>query len=346
MNDRKGRKVTIKYIAELAGVSFSTVARALRGDPVVKEKTKKKILEIAEELHYYPNSLAKGLKIRKTETIGIILNDLKNPFFADIFKIIADTLNEKGYTMLLCDSNYDLELERKNIITMLSKGADGIVISPVNEKSDNIRFIIESDLKAVFIDSIPEFTNVNYVYVNHERAGFLATEYLIQNGHKNIFVINGPETFSPSKHFYEGYAKALLKHKISLNRNLIHNCDVSIENGYKAFKKMHKLKKNMNYYDFTGVITLSDLFALGVYEASQKLGFNIPDDYSIIGYDNIFAVKYVYPPLTTVHQPKNRIGQKSINILLEKILNDNNEFEKVILEPQLVTRKSVKHINL
>ena len=344
MDRQKGKKVTIKYIAEIAGVSFSTVARALRGDPLVKEKTKKKILKIAEELHYYPNSLAKGLKIRKTETIGIILNDLKNPFFADIFKIIADTLNQKGYTMLLCDSNYNLELERKNIITMLSKGADGIVISPVNEKSDNIRYIIESELKAVFIDSIPEYTNVNYVYVNHERAGFLATEYLIQNGHKKILVLNGPETFSPSEHFYKGYVKALSKHNINLNKKLIINRDVSIENGFEAFSEMHKYKRSMNDYDFTGVITLSDLFALGVYEASQKFGFRIPDDYSVIGYDNIFASKYVSPPLTTVHQPKNRIGEKSINILLEKIQNDNNEFEKVVLEPQLVTRESVKNI--
>ena len=336
--------VTIKHIAKIAGVSFSTVGKALRGEPVVHPRTRDKILKIAKDLNYYPNLHAKSLKTKKTKLIGIILNDLKNPFFSNIYKVIADILNKWDYTMLLCDSDYDLDLERKNIITMLSKGADGIIISPVNEKSDNLKLIIDSDLKAVFIDSIPEYAEVNYVFVNHEKAGYLSTEYLINNGHKSILLLNGPQGFSPSKHFVNGHENALIQYNLKPNKKLQINTDVSIENGYQIFVEKYKDRKSVNDSTFTAVLTLSDLLALGIYEAALDLGFTIPDDYSVIGYDNIFAGKYVHPPLTTVHQPKIRIGEMSVSILLEKINNTTEEFEKIILEPHLIVRSSVKNI--
>jgi LacI family transcriptional regulator len=339
------KKITIKHIAEVAGVSFSTVGKALRGEPVVHPRTRDKILKIAEDLNYYPNIHARSLKTKKTKLIGIILNDLKNPFFSNIYKVIADILNKWDYTMLLCDSDYNLDLERKNIITMLSKGADGIIISPVNEKSDNIRLVIESDLKAVFIDSIPEYSDVNYVFVNHERAGFLSTEYLIEKGHTNILLLNGPKDFSPSKHFLKGHENALTHHNIEPNKKLQIFSDVSIEHGYQVVKEKFKVMKSVNSNTFTAVLTLSDLLALGVYEAALDLEFKIPDDCSVIGYDNIFAGKYVCPPLTTVHQPKIRIGEMSVSILLEKIDNKTEECEKIILEPHLIERSSVKNIS-
>lgn len=341
---RNQKKITIKHIAEIAGVSFSTVGKALRGEPVVHPRTRDKILKIAEDLNYYPNIHARSLKTRKTKLIGIILNDLKNPFFSNIYKVIADILNKWDYTMLLCDSDYNVDLERKNIITMLSKGADGIILSPVNEKSDNIRLVIESDIKSVFIDTIPEYTDVNYVYVNHERAGFLSTEYLIKKGHKNILLINGPLDFSPSKHFLKGHENALAHHNIESNKKLQVHSDVSIEKGYRVFEEKFNKMRSVSGIEFTAVLTLSDLLALGIYEAALDLGFKIPDDFSVIGYDNIFAGKYVCPPLTTVHQPKIRIGEMSVNILLEKIDNKSEEYEKIILEPHLIARSSVKSI--
>jgi len=337
------RKVTIKHIAKLAGVSFSTVAKALRNDSVVNVKTREKIHKIASEVNYYPNLLAKGLKNKKTKTIGIILNDLKNPFYSEIYKVIGDILNEKDYTMLLCDSNYDQKLERKNIITMLSNGVEGLIISPINESSDNIKFIIESGLKAVFIDSLPEFHNINYVYVNHERAAFLAAEHLILNGHKDILLLNGPEELSSSQHFLRGYLQALSKYKIKQEENLITFSDISIKSGNEALKTIFE-NKVISEVGITAIMSLSDLLAIGVYEAAKEMHFNIPDDISVIGYDNIFATNYMHPPLTTVHQPKNRTGLYSINILLDQIISDSQEFKKIIIDPILIERESVRRM--
>jgi len=340
----ENKNVNIKYLANVAGVSPSTVSRALRGDSSANKNTSERILKIAKELNYYPNLLAKGLRDKKSNTIGIILNDLKNPYYYETLKVIEDKLNSIDYTMILSDSNFDLDLERKNIITMLSKGVDGIIISPVNIESDNIKLIRDKNLKAVFIDFAPEYENLNYVHVSHENAAFMATQYLIKKGHKDIFLLNGPLQLSVSKDFYKGYTHALKDGGISINKSLIKYCNLSLEDGYELTKEMYKLKIS-NQIDFTAIITLSDMLAIGVYEASKELCFNIPEDLSVVGCDNIFVSAYLYPPLTTVHLPKIRIGEISIKILIDQIENKDTEFHKIILDVRLVERNSVKDIS-
>jgi len=344
-SDKKKQNVTIKHIAEYAGVSFSTVAKALRNDPVVNKKTKDKIHDIAQKFNYYPNILAKGLRSKKTKTIGIILNDLQSPFYSEIYKVIGDILNEQGYTMLLCDSNFDLELEKKNIITMISQGVDGIIISTVNEKSDNIKIILDNDLKAVFIDNIPEFPDTNYVYANHEEAASLAVQHLVENGHREILLLNGPEVLSSSHHFLKGYREKLFESGIEVKQDLLRFIDISVEKSQDTINNIFSGKDSITKKDFTAILTISDITAIGVYEAAQNLHFSIPDDYSIIGYDNILATKYLAPPLTTVHQPKKRTGEYSTNLILEQIKNDSKELKKIILSPKLIVRESVKKMN-
>lgn len=341
-NKKIAKKVTIKHIADVANVSFSTVGKALQNDPLINKKTRKKILKIARDLNYYPNLLAKGLKISKTKTIGIILNDLKNPLYSDIIKTIGDILNEKDYSMILCDSSYDFNLERKNIITVLSKGVDGIIISPINEKSNNINLIRENNLKTIFLDCIPNSLEDNYVYINHEKAAFLATEHLINNGHRNILLLNGPFKLSSTKHFLKGYLQALQYYNINPIKNLIKYTDVSIEGGFDTFKKIYENKSIVDNINFTAVVTLGDLIAIGIYKASKEIGFKIPDDYSVVGYDNIITTEYLSPPLTTINQPKIYIGENSINTLLDQINNKDNIPKKIVIEPQLIERESVK----
>ena len=344
---KKRKNINIKYIAKITGFSPSTVSRALRGDPNTNKNTAKKILKVAKDLNYYPNLLAKGLRDKRTKTIGIILNDLKNPLYYETIKIIGDILNNLDYTMILCDSNYDLDLERKNIITMLSKGVDGIIISPVNIKSENISLIREEDLKTVYIDFAPDFNDINYVHVSHEQAGYIATEYLIKNGHRNILLLNGPFQLSVSKDFLKGYLQALMNNGILVKRSLIKYTELSVEGGYEAIRKIYFSKQSMNNKNnkFSAVLCLSDMLAIGVYEASKEIGFKIPDDLSVIGYDNIFMTAYLSPPLTTIHTPKIRTGKLSIDILLNQIEGKDNEFHKIILDTKLIERESVKNLN-
>jgi len=336
-NSNRG-KVNIKYIAKIADVSPSTVSRSLRGDPNANEDTRQRILKIAERLNYYPNLLAKGLRNKRTKTIGVILNDLKNPLYYEIINSIGKILNEHDYTMLLCDSNYDQKLEKKNIISMLSKGVDGIIISPVNVRSENIDLIRDNYLTTVYIDNRPAYQDINYVYVDHTLASFIATEYLIKKGHEEILLLNGPVWLSSSKDFMRGYLNVLKKYNIPARKNLIKYINLSIDDSFKAFKNCYNSREKNN---FTAIVCLSDIIAIGVYEAAKKIKFNIPGDYSVIGYDNIISTAYLSPPLTTIHQPKIRTGVYSAEILIKQI-EDNAEFEKIILKPRLVIRDSVK----
>jgi LacI family transcriptional regulator len=340
----KSEDINIKYIARVSGVSSSTVSRALRGDPAANKKTADRVLRIAKELNYYPNLLAKGLRDKKTKTIGIILNDLKNPLYYETIKVIEEILNDIDYTMILCDSNFDLKLERKNIITMLSKGVDGIIISPVNIESENIDLIRKQGLNTVYIDFAPEFENVNYVHVSHENAAFIATEYLIKCGHKKILLLNGPLQLSVSEDFLKGYLQSLKNHKLKVIKQHIISTELSLESGYKAIKKLFPSEEPGNLNDFTAVLCLGDMLALGVYKASKEIGFKIPDDLSVMGYDNIFMTSYLSPPLTTIHAPKIRIGELSIKILLDRIEGRDKESHRIILDVKLVERDSVKKI--
>jgi LacI family transcriptional regulator len=339
------RTVTIKQIAKVAGVSFSTVAKALRGDPAINQKTRKRVVKIAGELNYYPNSMAQALRSKKTQTIGIILNDLSNPFFSDIYKVIADTLYQKGYSMLLSDSNYNLEIEKKNILMMLSKKVDGIIVSPVNENSQNNSLIINSSTKAVFIDISPKNIDVNYVFVNHEKAGYIATNYLIKNGHKKILLLNGPKNVSFSEYFLNGHMKSLKEHSLKPDSSLIMNCEPNIACAHDSFIELWEGRKKKPALAFTAVLTIGDLVAMGIYEAASELGIDIPEECSVVGYDNIFSSKYCNPPLTTIHQPKKRIGKWSIDILLKQLSDESMEHEKIIIEPELVIRNSVAALN-
>jgi DNA-binding LacI/PurR family transcriptional regulator len=341
----KHRNVTIKFIAEKAGVSFSTVAKALHDDPVINIQTREKIQALAKQYNYRPNILAKGLRSRRTHTIGVILNDLQSPFYSEIYKAIGDVLNRKGYTMFLADSNYDVNLEKKNIHTMISQGVEGIIISSVNEDSENIELLLEEAVKTVFIDNRPTRNDICCVYVDHEHAATLAVEHVIKSGHRNILLLNGPEHLPSSQHFLIGYKESLSRHGIAFDPKLVKNTMLGIFDTADQMGSILAGEDVVKPNDFTAVVTLSDVVAMGLYEAARRYGFSIPETYSVVGYDNIFATKYLDPPLTTVHQPKEQTGLMAVNMLLDCIEKADSESVQLILSPELRIRNSVKVLN-
>ena len=340
-------RVTIKQIAKLAGVAPSTVSRALSNDPKTSPDTIKKIRELARDLNYYPDSLAKGLREKKTHTVGIILNDLNNPFYTEVLSSIGESLNERGYSMIVSYSNYENEREKKNILSMLSKRVDGIIISPIDDKSKNIEFLIQNNINAVIIDCLPRFDNISYVYTDHGKGAEIATEYLIQNGHRDILLFLGPYETSLAGQFRDSFFKTLKKHRIQHRADLILKAkEFSMDGGYNAFKNILTVNDQNISHNFTGIVTCGDLLALGIYAVANELRFEIPVNYSIIGYDNIKVTKALSPPLTTIHQPRKRIGIQSARILIENIENENKKvIEKIVFEPNLVIRGSVRKIN-
>jgi LacI family transcriptional regulator len=345
-SDPTRKKVTIKHIAEKAGVSVATVSRALKDDASTSLKTKEKVLRIASELNYHPNSLAKGLRQRRTGTIGIIFNDLNNPFYTETLNEISSRLNDKNYSMIICPSNYDAESERKNIISLISRRVDGVIMSPTDEKSENLSLLSDNNVETVLIDCFPHFKDKSYVYTDHLKGFELAVGHLINNGHRDILFMISRQDRSLVEHLLGVYQETLERHGIAFRKELIIYAEkLTIESGYRAFKSLLTEDVAGKLLNFTGIIAMNDLLALGIYKVANELAINIPGNYSIVGYDNIETASVVSPPLTTIHQSRKRIGRETVRILLENIENRHVEKRRTCFEPYIVVRGSVRSLN-
>jgi LacI family transcriptional regulator len=343
--DCSHKKVTIKHVAELAGVSVATVSRVLKDNPSASLSTKEKVLKIASELNYQPNSLAKGLRQKRTGTIGIIFNDLNNPFYTETLNEISSQLNKKNYSMIICPSNYDFESEKKNILSLISRRVDGIIMSPTDEKSENLKILSENSIDTVLIDCIPHFENMSYVYTDHLKGFELAIDYIVSNGHRDILFMMSKQDGSLVEHLINVYKKTLRKHKIAFKKELILYAEkLTIESGYNTFKSLLTEDVAGKLLSFTSIIAMNDLLALGIYKVANELGINIPGNYSIIGYDNIEAASVVSPPLTTIHQSRKRIGRESVRILLDTIENRDGVKNRICFKPYIVVRGSVRSL--
>lgn len=341
----KHPNVTIKFLADIAGVSFSTVAKALHNDPAINIDTRRRIQKIAAEYNYRPNILAKGLRNRRTKTIGVILNDLQSPFYSEIYKAIGDVLEQNGYTMFLADSKYEEELEKKNISTMIGQGVEGLIVSSVSEASENIALLLRESVKTVFIDNRPSRDDICCVYVDHEAAASLAMRHLVASGHRNILLLNGPENLPSSQHFARGYRETLKACHIPYRDELVKFNAIDIATTTRLMDNIINGNDAVKPDDFTAIVTLSDVTAIGIYDTAMTHGFTIPGTYSVVGYDNIFSTKYLNPPLTTIHQPKEQTGVLAATLLLESIENQACNMTQIILNPELKSRASVRIIS-
>jgi LacI family transcriptional regulator len=344
-NDHIKRKVTIKQVADLAGVSPATVSRALRNNGGTRGGTREKVLKVAAQLNYSPNSLAKGLRQTRTRTIGIIFNDLNNPFYTETLDEISNELNNRGFSIIICPSNYDSECESKNIRSLISRRVEGVIMSPIDERSANLALLSEHEVETVLIDCFPYFDDKNYVYTDHRKGFTLSIEYLLNSGHKDILFMMSRQDSSLDEHLLDVYMKALERYRIPFRKELIIYADkLSIESGYRTFKKLLTEDVEGKFLNFTGIVAMNDLLALGIYKVANELGIGIPGTYSVIGYDNIEISGVVSPPLTTIHQSRRRIGKESVRILLENIEERPKEKKRTCFEPYIVVRGSVRHL--
>lgn len=341
MNEEKP-KVNIKFLAKVANLSPITISRALRDVPGVSKKNRDFIKGLAEKFNYYPDQVAKNLRLNKTNTVGVILNDVKNPFYNDVLWSINEKLRESKYSTIICFSNWDLNVERINVISLITKKVDGIIMSPVSEKDDNLKLLLDRNIEVVFVDSIADFENISYSSTDHRKAAYISTDYLIKNGHRDILMISVMPNSSFSKQFLEGYRNAFIKNNLKPRGDLIFQLpDTSFENCYIFLKKIINSKKPA----FTGAVFISDYLAISFYKVANELGYRIPDDFSVIGFDNLEITEGLNPPLTTVNQSRSDIGHEAVRLLLYNINNLNKKiFKKVINDPYLIIRDSVRKL--
>jgi len=327
---------TIRSVAKLAGVSVATVSRVLNQRGYVHIETEKKVLKAIKELNYTPSIVARSLNNKKTNTIGLILPDITNPFFPELARAIEDVMQIYGYTVVLCNSDGSVEKEQEYIDILKQKYIDGIIISTSNFVIDQELFsqipIVTLD-RHVTSEKIPSVEGGNY------EGAKLATEFLLSTGCKHIAHLQGPETIRNARERRDGYID-VLKAKGCFDGNLIVAADYDIK---KATKVTFELLERDSSID--GIFAGNDLMAIGALKAIQMHGLRVPDDISVIGFDGIALGEMIYPELTTIAQPIYDMGAIAARILVKLIEEVPLESTHHKLDAQLVERRTTRRLS-
>ncbi|MCF8266340.1 MAG: LacI family transcriptional regulator, partial [Melioribacteraceae bacterium] len=292
----KNLNVTLKNIAEKTGCSVSTISRVLnkKGKQFrISKETQELILRTAEELDYKPNELARGLRLKKSNTIGLLVPDISNPFFAHVTHIIQQYAYSEGYTLIVCNTNEDISLEIDHIDLLRRKGVDGFIILPVGTESAHIKELANRNFPFVLMDRIFENLDSNAVVVDNQKGSYQAVKHLIDNGHTRIAIIQGLKKTSTNSARLKGYSEALREANIELDDRLIVGNDFRRENGYIETKLLLKRKDPP-----TAIFSTGDLITLGILEAMSEESKSIPKDISLVSFDDIDYAPFLVAPLT------------------------------------------------
>ncbi len=329
--------VTIKDIARELGLSVNTVSRALNSKPDVSRQTRARVLETARRLHYVPNTIARSLVTSRSNTLGLVVTDVVNPFYSRIIRGVEETARQRGYTIILLNTNEQDEDERAAIRVLRSKRVDGMIISPVQVSHDHIAALQEDGYPFVLINRYFPDLDTDYVINDNRLGAYLATGHLVRLGHRHIAHITGPKHVSSVRERLRGYRQALDEGGIAADQQRIIHTNLSLEGGYQATQQLLDACPLP-----TALFTYSDLLAVGALKAIREAGLRVPEHIALVGYDDIEFAAFLEIPLTTISQPSYEIGSRGVELLLELIENPDEQRQRhhIVLEPRLIVRKS------
>jgi LacI family transcriptional regulator len=328
--------VTLEDIARKAGVSLSTASRALNDSPFIKEETKSKVKRIAKELGYEKNELARGLAKGSIKIISLVISDISNPFFSEIARGVEDAANARGYGMILCNTDRDPEKEGGYMRMLKRSRVAGLILASATVDDSYIKDLSQSETPLILISRTSK-ADTSYIIIDDFKGGLMATEYLVKLGHQRIGFIGGPKGLTSTMGRIRGYQKALKRNGIPLYKEIVRYADFTREAGYHAMREYLKLSKLP-----TAIFGANDMIALGVIEAVEEAGLSVPDDISVIGYDNISYASLPKIELTTIAQPIYDMGFAATEYILDVAEGGREKKLKRILKPQLIIRKTCK----
>jgi DNA-binding LacI/PurR family transcriptional regulator len=325
------------------GISITTVSKSLKGYSDVSEKTKKAVIELAQKLHYTPNSFAVNLRTKESKTIGLIIPTLVHDFFSNVIRGILEEAEKRDYLVIILQSNEKLEFEKKQIDLLLNKRVDGILMSLSNETGDfeHLKSIIAHNTPLVLFDKIAKLVSCSKVTINDKKAAYDAVSYLIKRGHKKIAHFRGSYLPQNAIDRFLGYKKALEDNGIPYDSSLVFVCDnnTDFEDGYENAKKVID-----EHPEIDAIFAVTDLVAIGIIKYFNETGISIPKQIAVLGFSNWFMSSVISPKLSTIDQPGFEIGRRSASILFDEInLKKKNLpviFQSIELETSIIERES------
>lgn len=327
--------VTIRDVAKAAGVSINTVSRALNDKPDINKDTKELVLKVAKELGYIKDATALSLRYGLTKVIGVILEDSSNPFFSEVLKGIESAAKKSGFNVIFMNTEKEYTLEEEAIKTMLSRRVDGIIISPTQERNEDVEFLVRSGVPTVVLGVHFDEIEIPEVYSDDTHGGYLATKHLLEKGRRKIIYMSGFLYKSVARMRLEGYKKALKEYNIEFDESNVFEVEEGVENSYK---KMLEIIDSEKVFD--GMFCFNDISAIGVLRALRDKGFSVPEDVAVVGYDDISFSQFMEPPLTTVCIDKQREGELAFELLYDLIKKKERTKRKIVLDVELKIRKT------
>lgn len=332
---------TIKDLARKLSISPSTVSRALRDHPDISKATKKRVVEAAEKYNYQPNQLAQSLQKRRTNTIGVIVPEIRHHFFSTVISGIEEVAYEHGFTIMVCQSNESLSREVINTQALVANRVAGLLIAISSESVslDHLKGALNQNVPLVQFDRVAEELETSKVVVDDYKAAYEAVTHLIKQGYKRIGHMAGQDGIALNRHRYEGYRDALRDNGLEFEQKFhLHGGyrEEDGRNGAKLYLEMDEMPD--------AILAINDPVAVGLFSEFKKAGLRIPEDIALVGFSDTPAAALIEPALTTVYQPAFEMGQTAARLLMKQFNLDDATFhpETVILDTKLLVRGSSK----
>lgn len=326
---------TMKDIARLAQVSTSTVSHVINGSRFVSDEIREKVMAVVQDLNYQPSAVARSLKVKETKTIGLLVTATNNPFFGEVMAGVEHYCQQHQYNLIIATTGGDETRLQQNLHTLVQKQVDGLLLMCADSRF-NAHSSLNIRLPMVVMDWWFTELNADHILENAELGGYLATQALIDAGHRDIGIITGNLKKSLAQNRLQGYKNALRDAGIAENPHWIIESHFDFEGGIMGMETLLNAPVRP-----TAVFCCSDTIAVGTYQVIQRQGLRIPQDISVIGYDDIELARFLSPALSTISQPKAELGKLAVETLLHRIKNPDETYRTLVLEPALVWRESI-----
>ncbi len=333
------KKINIKDIAKEVGTSIATVSRALNNKEGVSDDMRKRVLLKAKELGYIANGLARGMKTSKTFTVGVLISDIKNPYFSEVISSMERVLYAKKYNLIICNVGENSTKEREYLELLVSKSVDGLLVAPVKEEKNLsiYRKLVRHGIKLVFFDRLVDSIQTDAVIVDNEAATYEAVRYLAKFGHKKIGAIYGIEKSYTGAERLKGFLEAIKDFELDARKEWIRSGEFKEDVSYERALEILSMKERPS-----AIIAMNNFTTLGVMRAVKELGIKVPDELSVMGFDDAEWMKVCSPSVTTIIQPTDVIGMTAATLLLDAIEGDETRKpQHVVLKATLLKRESV-----
>ena len=331
---------TIYEVSKLAGVSLATVSRVTSNNALVSDKTRQKVVDAMDQLGYRPNSIAQSLASKRTNSVGILVSELHGPFFGEMMAGIETELRAAGKHVIITTGHSEEDKEKDGIEFLKSRSCDALIVHVEAVSDEYLLELSQGDTPVYIMSRLVESISENCISLNNEFGGYLATKAIIEQGHTNIAYIAGQQFKADARNRLSGHKRALAEFNIPFNEALVYLGDFKETGGSDGVK--HFLDNKLS---FSALVCANDEIASGAMTYAREQGFSLPQELSIIGFDNVIMARYIYPKLTTIDNPVREMGEMAAKLVLKNVYQQDKLVIKHSFEPTLISRDSVIALN-